>query len=250
MGSFLDTITLFHQGIKDCIFPRFCIECETPDTWLCERCQEAIPMNTTTRCPFCTASTRGEICSRCKHSHALDGLIVAAPYENKTIQAAIHLLKYQYIEELSEALGKCIGRALNTFDKPMNSGILTQNGNSVLIPVPLHKRRIKERGFNQAHLLAQNINRSCRIPLDTTLLARSRYTQTQTALGRSSRITNVSGAFISSRAFKKGVKNAILIDDVATTLATLEECAKALKTTNFTTVWAAVIARGSFDTGK
>ncbi|MDP9211659.1 MAG: ComF family protein [bacterium] len=111
---------------------------------------------------------------------------------------------------------------------------------AVLVPVPLHPRRLSERGHNQALLLAAAISRNTGMPL-TDRLIRTRYTQTQTGLGRRQRRRNVRGAFrwsgpaLRSRAI-------ILVDDVVTTTATLDACAAACRKAGAREVWGLVAA--------
>ena len=98
----------------------------------------------------------------------------------------------------------------------------------LLVPVPIHKSRLRERGFNQALLLARDLGRMAAVP-HAEILARKLKTKSQTSLGRKDRLENIKDAFIciDKRAVKG--KAIILIDDVCTTTATLEECARTLR---------------------
>ena len=99
---------------------------------------------------------------------------------------------------------------------------------SLIIPVPLHIKRLRERGFNQSLLLAHAIERKRQIPLNFSLLKRHKFTLTQTGLNKIERKKNIKGAFEVSDKKKIAGKNIILIDDVYTTGATINECAKTL----------------------
>lgn len=112
----------------------------------------------------------------------------------------------------------------------------------VFIPVPLHRRRRKERGFNQAELIALAIAKQVEHTLDSEVIIRIRYTIPQATLGREGRLSNLHGAF---QLKKKPIPGTcyLLIDDVSSTRATLEECAKVLREGGATMVGAYVLAR-------
>jgi ComF family protein len=112
----------------------------------------------------------------------------------------------------------------------------------VIVPVPLHPARQRERGFNQASLLALALRDRVAAPIKP-LLERVRYTTTQTAFDRTERIENLHGAFrLRRKADVRGLR-VLLIDDVLTTGATLSECARVLKKAGAVSVFAATAAR-------
>lgn len=120
----------------------------------------------------------------------------------------------------------------------------------VIIPVPLHRRRRRERGYNQSALLAQRLGWAIQISVRGDLLRRHRYTTSQTRLNAQQRSLNVQGAFsCAQRDVAKTIagKKVLLIDDVATTGATLRECAQALKDQGARSVWALTLARAAPD---
>jgi len=101
-------------------------------------------------------------------------------------------------------------------------------GYALIMPVPLHWRRLKERGFNQSVILAREVARAHSIHLDFEILKRTNYTKPQTNLSRKQRSTNVKGAFeVADRERVEG-KRVVLIDDVYTTGSTVRECARVL----------------------
>ena len=112
---------------------------------------------------------------------------------------------------------------------------------SLLVPVPLHPRRLRQRGHNQSALLAESVSESTGLPLSTALI-RTRYTQTQTGLGRAERLRNVNGAFAWTGGSLAG-KTVILIDDVYTTGATLAACADACRANGAPQVWGLVVGK-------
>jgi ComF family protein len=139
---------------------------------------------------------------------------------------AVHGLKYGGLPRIADDLAGAMGRVRPETDGP-----------SVLIPIPLAKKRLRERGYNQSEKLARALARQWRIPVLLDVLVRTRETPTQTALTPGTRLANVAGAFETrnvelgtgnSSAFRLPSSTLILVDDVFTTGATLAEAARAL----------------------
>lgn len=158
-------------------------------------------------------------------------MTVAVHFGRGPVRQLIHELKYGGLTELARFLGEML----------VSSAQYNELSGSVVIPVPLHLNRLASRGFNQAELLAREVaerlNLSCQL-----LLARSKDTTSQVYLTREQRLGNVRGAFVAKGDVEN--KRILLIDDVITTGATLEECARALKQARARQVWALVVARG------
>jgi len=110
----------------------------------------------------------------------------------------------------------------------------------VIVPVPLHKKRMDERGFNQAEILAREISRATKISIEKNILKRTKNTPSQRNFDRKGRFENVKGAFFSKSVAGKKV---ILVDDVFTTGATISSCEKALRGKGAKEVVALVFAR-------
>ena len=137
-----------------------------------------------------------------------------------TVQTAIHLLKYQNFKVLANRIGQFMAERLSKQPLPMDK--------TILIPVPLHKTRTRERGFNQSTLLCRIIAAETGLNYSDKILKRIRYTQSQTKLNAIERAKNVENAF--KVIYPEQIKNklAILVDDVITTGSTMNECAKEL----------------------
>jgi ComF family protein len=114
----------------------------------------------------------------------------------------------------------------------------------VIVPVPLHTRRLRERGYNQAALLARELGKGVGLPVLEDAVARVRYTSPQVDLNAEERKENVQGAFHCPTDRVAG-KSVLLVDDVYTTGATLEACSLALKQRGVLTVWALTLARAT-----
>jgi ComF family protein len=122
---------------------------------------------------------------------------------------------------------------------------LVREGWDMIVPVPLHAVKRRERGFNQAERLAARLSCATRIPLNTTLLRRIQPTETQTRLSREQRAINVRGAFGPRPARKlEGRPRAVLVDDVFTTGATTSACAGVLRNMGAAEVCVWTVARG------
>ncbi len=231
--------------ILDILFPVACIGCGQDNTWLCKECLQKIPTNSELTCPVCKKINTQGTCTACTGHTYLDGLIITTSYESKVIQDAIHALKYNFVQDISRQLSALMIQSLKQIDKKNHLAILRNHSETVIIPIPLHKKRLLERGFNQSVLLGKNIAHNMSLGFNNEILKRIRYTEAQAQLAKKDRECNVTGVFSVLQNFNFNGKNVILVDDVATTCSTLNECAKILKTHNCSTVWSLVIARGS-----
>lgn len=208
------------------IFPINCIRCGREDTWLCPACYTSIP----------------RAFHIVPHRVPLDGVWAITRYDDPIVNALLHYLKYNGVQSIREPLGALLGELCASIDNSLEKTILHT---SSIIPVPLHPRRMRERGFNQSALLAELVGTARQLPVIAEAITRKRYTTPQASLSRDERLHNVDNAFSIGSDFKKLNKNVILIDDVATTTATLAACATILKTHGIHTVWGLVIAHGN-----
>jgi competence protein ComFC len=236
----------FYKSLLNYIFPKHCLSCQKKGNYLCNFCSSLIISNKTQHCYKCGfSSLHGKTC----HVHlkknspsTLDGLLVSAHYNgNPILKKSIKTMKYKKThEDISDHLGAILTKTIKPF---LNS----KPTKFILIPVPLHEERLKERGFNQAKMLSkkviQKIN-SDHCQLLTTnykLLTRTKNTLQQASTSsRQERFKNLKNAFQTSRKLNPNAIY-ILIDDVSTTGTTLEECCKTLKKAGARTVWGLVL---------
>lgn len=148
------------------------------------------------------------------------------------VQDLLHELKYSSNKYVGIELGKLMGQEM----KDLNLSY------DVLVPVPLHPRKKKERGYNQAEIICEGIQQICDTPIETDVLIRKQYTKTQTAKGRSDRWDNVEQVFGIKSPEKVLAMNVLLVDDVITTGATLEACGSHLQKTSIQSLSVASIA--------
>ncbi len=231
------------QRIADLCFPILCFGCGASGTWICNNCRRRIPLRLEQRCPSCQKriTPSGETCLPCSEKHALSGLFAATYYRVPAVSRAIHTCKYRFLPDAALPLTDILADAID------RNGLLLPD---LIIPIPLHPRRLRFRGFNQstiiAHHLADCLAPGLDIPIPEDLLLRQRHTRPQMKTdSRAKRLRNLKDAFIIAQGKKKDIlnKNVWLIDDVATTGATLEECAKVLRKAGARSVFGIVIAR-------
>ena len=149
------------------------------------------------------------------------------------MREAIHQLKYRNLRALAVPLAKLLQDYLITDPMPAE----------VLVPVPLHQKRLRERGYNQSSLLARQLGKLANLPVVDDCLIRQRHAPPQARTSTvEERQSNVTDAF-ACRNHRLRDKQVLLIDDVSTSGATLDACAAALKAAGATSVWGLVMAR-------
>jgi len=229
--SFLTVIKDFLIGL---IFPKICLSCGANGFSLCPKCESKIKILKTDICIYCgKISPRGKICQTCRRKSSLTGIIVATKYSG-IIKESIHSFKYDGNRDLLPPLGKIL---IKKFSNIKISGQIT------ITSVPLHRVRKNTRGFNQSELLAKYLAKEIGAPYQD-LLKRVKSTESQIQFRKDERIKNLIGAF------KTKVKNLqvgkiILVDDVCTSGATLEACAKELRRAGAREIWGLVLAHGN-----
>jgi len=229
--------------ILDALFPIKCINCSQNGFWICPECEKKIIINHFQVCPQCEKiiTKSGTLCQTCRRKdRSLDGLIAATTYQTENISRLVHFFKYNFIDSLSTLLGEIMLKGFISSEAPIPD---------LIVPVPLSSRRLRWRGYNQSALLAQylsnNIAPGLAVDISENLLKRIRTTWPQmTIKNYRDRKENIQGVFaVSESAGSIKNKSILLVDDIATTGATLFECAKALKESGAKKVFGIVIAR-------
>jgi len=177
---------------------------------------------------------RGATCAECRAETRLTGVVSAGSYRNQALQRGVHWLKFKNIQPLAALLSSLLLPRLKRI-----APLPLLRTRAVLVPVPLHRRRHRQRGFNQSALLSSALSTYTGIP-KADLLERSRSTWTQTKLPPELRKNNTTGAF--SLLSKPSRPLLILIDDVTTTGSTLHSAASTFPEKY--TIWGCTIARG------
>ncbi|MCX6722700.1 MAG: ComF family protein [Candidatus Staskawiczbacteria bacterium] len=250
--------------VLDLFFPRFCLGCQKEGIYLCDDCRTLLDISEYDYClcdkpvrllPDLKISLPGK-CNRCQDKR-LSGLYFALPYKEKTLtRKLIYQFKYQpYLKDLSKTLASILIEHFVLSKK--NTDEIWEN--SLLIPVPLDKKKLKIRGYNQSEELAKELSKVLQIPVIPDVLIKTKHTKPQMELKKEQREKNLQGAFQINPVrnsppageISNGVKNpspifgkkVFLIDDVYTTGSTMQECAKVLRQAGAKQVWGIVIAR-------
>lgn len=208
------------SSFLDLIFPHRCTFCDSVSTEpMCQKCVDSVNFISPPLCnicgiPFRSDAVKSHTCGEClkkkRHFEWARGVLV---YNDATAKA-IHRFKYGHDTTYSRPLGEIMA------DYPIE-------GFDLIVPVPLHIKRLRERGFNQSLLLANAIGKRQGAPVDPFVLKRTRWTEPQVNLTGMERKVNVKGAFEVHGDLRE--KRVLLIDDVYTTGATVSECSKVLK---------------------
>lgn len=234
MKSVLPQVAGFKEVALNLLFPQRCIGCGSEGEVFCLSCRTALPRIMPPLCPRCgNPQVDGLICSSCAGCHAdIDGIRSPFRFEG-VIRQAIHQLKYKHLRSLATPLGELLSEYLVANPVPGDA----------LVPVPLHRKRLKERGYNQSDLIARELSKITKLPVMNDCLVRQRQTPPQARTATvDERRSNVVGAFACRDERMKG-KSVILIDDVCTSGATLNACAATLKTHGAGAVWGLTLAR-------
>jgi len=251
--------------VLDFIFPIECLSCGREGLWLCEKCFRRLNFSQAQYCLRCGKENKfGEFCYECGVGYSLDGVWVAGNYEEEIIAGLIKKFKYNLIKDIGDCLGKFLilftrdlinrnrissadlakGLDYRKFEQTAEySNILFNFSQNIIMPVPLHRKRKLWRGFNQAEIMAKIIADYFNAELFLDKLIRIKHNKPQAKLNKSKRQRNIKGCFAWRGENLRG-RNIILMDDVATTGSTLNECAKVLKENGAGKIWGLVVANG------
>lgn len=235
-----DLLAQFHSlrsQLHDLLFPPQCVGCDAVGDFLCARCAQQVQAVGDSICRRCGRAQR-QLTATCNHCVDEDAFVLtmtrAAAFHRSPLREAIHAFKYEDRTELAALLGRYLTAA---FDAPCWR--LAQPVDLV-VPVPLHADRLKERGFNQAELLAAAFCRRSGLAMAPDCVQRVRHTPHQVGLNAVERRQNVAAAFEALPTV--GDKSLLLIDDVYTTGATLNACASAALDAGAARVYALTLA--------
>lgn len=258
---------LFNKGknfILDLLFPIECLGCGKHGGWLCRECFRKLKFNHSQYCLVCKKENKfGEFCNSCSSGYYMDGIWIAGNYDDAILGKLIKNLKYRFAKNIAQTLGKFLaifirnlinkakinksdlteGVHWRKFEKIKQSPkILFNLKDTLLIPVPLHKKRLNWRGFNQAQMIADCLAENFNLVTNNQLI-RHKHKKAQAKLKETERKINIQGCF-EWQGDNLNNYRIILIDDVVTTGSTLNECAKVLKKAGAKEIWGLVVAKG------
>ncbi|OGO00110.1 MAG: hypothetical protein A2Y58_05995 [Chloroflexi bacterium RBG_13_51_52] len=233
MADVLPPITKLKRVALDLLFPPWCIGCGREGKYICSSCQQQLPLISPPICLKCGRPlTIDNTCPGCIEGPIeIDGIRSPFLFQGM-IRKAIHELKYRNLKAITPLLASFLYSYLKDNPLPGNT----------LVPVPIHKKRLNERGFNQSSLLSRELGRMSRLPVIEDCLKRQTHTPPQVRTSSAAeRRKNIADAFTCINKQLEG-KQVILIDDVSTSGATLNTCAGVLKTAGAASVWGLVLA--------
>lgn len=213
------------KGFLDFLFPQKCLNCGIRGVIICDKCLMSFPSPLILNVPN-NRST-----------------FAATSYDDEIVKKIIWLLKYKGVRTLAKPLADLIYHRLKT--ELWEVELPTNMNSCVIIPVPLSRKRLKERGYNQAELIARSLSDKMSVRFLPDVLYKKKDTVSQVEIkDRKKRLENVKGVFAVKN--PEAVKNkiVILIDDVITTGATLNEASHILKQAGAKKVVGVVVARG------
>ncbi|MDI6781920.1 MAG: ComF family protein [bacterium] len=242
-------------GLFNLIFPAECSLCSNPLETIRERyiCSDCLNKIKPLELPVCEKCGKPLVSSfnlvqhpLCHECHTMERYFTSAravgTYEG-VLKKAIWLFKYEGKTGLQNTLGSLMVDCISHFGWTNNVST-GREGIDIIIPVPLHKTKLKSRGYNQSDILAAFIGKKMNIPVSRNNLKRIKATITQASLKRKERIKNIHNAFCIRQPEEFSAKRILLIDDVFTTGATSNECSRILKQAGSDDVFVLTLARG------
>lgn len=206
------------RPLLDTLLPQDCLLCASPagSQLICPACVADLPTLPTPACPRCALpSPQGEICGRCqRHPPHFDRLIALYPY-SFPLDRMIQRLKYGHQLALAAWFGEQLAATARNLDFDL------------IVPMPLHPARLTERGFNQAMEICRPLAHATNLPIDSSCCQRIRPTSPQEGLSLLARRRNLKNAFACNTDL--GGRHILLVDDVVTTGASVNECARTLR---------------------
>ncbi len=219
----------------DVIFPRQCALCDDEGSLLCTGCKRDLTVWPEGLCAWCSSVDNGSnICDECAPQWGIQGLWIGYRYDDEKVASLVHSLKFQYQESLGDDMGLLLSQQIARLPSEIES----------IIPIPLDRKRKKERGFNQAYCIAKAMTIRCGVAVNERLLFRTISRAPQATLDAVSREKNIQGVY-QVRASDNMPRCVLLIDDVTTTGSTLREAASILREAGVSHIYALVFAHGT-----
>lgn len=231
------------MSILDIIYPKFCLGCGKVGTYCCSECLKITPQLRYLQCPECERpSYDGRTHIRCQKQFGLDGVFSLYPYVG-IVKNVIKGMKYRFAYRMVLDLFHAIPKE---YVSRLTQHVMFTKHNVFLLPIPLHASRRRERGFNQAAVIAKVVSTFVHVPVNTSCLERSKKTLPQVNMKhKEERMENMKQAFTMRKnnvSFIYGA-SVILVDDVYTTGSTLKNAALVLKQAGARFVFGLTIAQ-------
>lgn len=248
--------------LLDFIFPKYCVNCRKIGEYICPDCFVQISFDVEKICLVCNKpSIDGRTHPGCRNRYTPDGSAISISYKSVAKRLIIAFKYKPYISDLQHVLTDLFYEGI--IQQELFIQMITKD--SILVPMPLHPVKLRQRGYNQAEILAGKLGRRLGIPV-LPMLKRVKKTETQTVLKREKRLENIAGAFAlnnniaiehcnndkvknetencSALSRMIATKQVLLVDDVITSGATMLEAANVLKRHGVKKVWGIALAHG------
>lgn len=240
MCAVLQALSLLGRETARIVLHAPCVICQRELPWrdrkasCCNECWSALPRINSAKCSSCALPWSGSNGAAFRCISCLDDPLPvewteAWGHYRGSLERLLHAFKFERHDFLDRALAELVGDCIRDRDF------------DAIVAVPMHKSKLRSRGYNQAELLARALSKRIAIAYDSTLLTKRAERRPQSTLPRSERAANVRGAFIASREVRD--RRLLLVDDVCTTGETLRACASALQREGAARVCAAVVAK-------
>ncbi len=236
MSVVLETLSLLGRETARIVLHAACVVCDRELPWrartasCCAACWSSLPAITSPKCRSCALPLpAGDACINCLRDPLPVEWTEAWGYYRGALERVLHVLKFERHDFFAEPLAELV------------SSTLRETSFDVIVPVPMHRAKLRRRGYNQAELLARALARRLGMRCDASLLAKSKDTIAQSKLKRAARAANLRHAFIASPRVTD--RMVLIVDDVSTTGETIRACAAELLRAGATRVCAAVVAK-------
>lgn len=231
------------DAVLDFIYPRVCVCCnhelESDESFICQSCEDSLTYIQTPICHTCGSPVFREGIEKCdnclRKQIYYDQVRSELDYNDELVRQMIHAFKFEYMNSMVNGLSKYLVLAFEQY--------YSHEKIDLILSVPLHKSRLRQREFNQAHLLAKHFADDVHIPLCDDLVVRNRSTQPQSQLKPNERMKNVKDAFSIRKPDEVNGKTILIIDDIVTTGSTVNEMSKVLRESGAKRIFALSLAR-------
>ena len=221
----------------EALFPRFCVACRAEGALMCESCVDHwTPVAPQVSCAFCGREGSSRTCVSCREDRYLDGLTYFIPYGNAVMKDLIGSWKFDGDRSVEPVFERSLRRAAARLQPPIAPYWITW--------VPLHLKRLRERGFDQARVVAELAGELFGLPVESLVRRRTHTAQQSRLAQQTRRVGEMDGAF----EIEPGVMvpgHVLLCDDVFTSGTTMDAVARLLKENGAKTVWGFTLAKGS-----
>lgn len=234
------------MGILDLLFPKYCVNCKKLGEYICADCFSYLSFTNSSICVACNRPSLDGLTHRpCRGRHVINGAFASINY-NKITRKLLYQFKYKpFVSHLSTVLVDLFYEGIIQQEKFQE--VYQSKEEKILVPIPLHSSRLRQRGYNQSELLANGLSQKLNIPM-LNVLSRTKKTKAQFGLKKEERKENITGAFRISNKYQYQISNfkystVFLVDDILTTGITLYEAGRVLKENGAKSVFGLALAR-------